>query len=76
MVVRPVVDDMVFGGEGGGGGKLGWVVVVEVQGGCGEFRGNGGGENIQNAKYLITNMEDGKFDILRKTRLINLDLVH
>jgi len=43
---------------------------------CGEFCGNGGGKNIQNAKYLITNMEDGKFDILRKIRLINLDPVH
>jgi len=31
---------------------------------------------FQNAKYLITNMEDGKFEILRKTRLINLDPVH
>jgi len=32
MVVRLVVYDTVLGGEGGGGGELGWVVVVEVQG--------------------------------------------
>ena len=32
---------VIQGGEGGGGGELRCIVVVEVEGGCGEFGGYG-----------------------------------